>query len=404
MSSRRFAVIAALTASTLLLSGCTIPLRPAWWHHPKPSAGSKANAKSGNGAQSSPPAPAVPQVANVWQPGMQQLGIDVYWQANTHDSDSVIQAKARRIINYAISLGCNSITLTFPFYTYGLDSDVVYADPATSPSPAHIAIFLSEAAQSHVRVTLRPVLNEDILVEQNPQAWRGAIQPEVVSAWFVSYQQFLIPYAKVAAAGQAATFVIGTELDSLQGDPEWPGLVNAVKAVYPGQILYDENYLDFAGHADDLPVADFGVDAYPRFPLPDSTPVSQLAGAWEGWLGSHRPAVLRNTILSEVGIDAVSGSYDDPGAWVGMAQAPIDQAVQANWYAAVCQAVGADDLAGVYWWDVNFDAQPADPAPSDVGDPITFIGRSAQSEIKTCFTQLASATTASPSSSATAPG
>jgi hypothetical protein len=335
---------------------------------------------------------------------MQQLGIDVYWQANTHDSDSVIQAKARRIINYAISLGCNSVTLTFPFYTYSIGSDAVYADQSTSPSPAHIAIFLAQAAESHLRVTLRPVLNEDILVQENPIAWRGAIEPADESVWFQSYQQLLIPYAQAAAAGQAATFVIGTELDSLQGAPEWPALVNAIRAVYSGQILYDENYTDFQSHVDNLPVTNFGVDAYPRFPLPDSTPVSQLAGAWEGWLSTHRPAVLRETLLSEVGIDAVSGSYDDPGAWVGMTQAPIDQAVQANWYQAVCQAVSADDLAGVYWWDVNFDAEPANPAPFDVADPITFIGRSAQSEIKTCFTQLASPAPGGPASTGAAPG
>jgi hypothetical protein len=35
----------------------------------------------------------------------------------------VVQAKARRIIDYAISLGANSISLTFPFYTYGITSD-----------------------------------------------------------------------------------------------------------------------------------------------------------------------------------------------------------------------------------------------------------------------------------------
>lgn len=387
MPTRRHAAVAAVAACALMLAtACSVPSRPVWW--PKPKQSARSGEQTAHGRPASPAPPAVPQVAEVWRPGMPQLGIDVYWQANTSDGTAIVQAKARRIINYAISLGSNSISLTFPFYTYGITSDAVYADPATTPSPQHIAIFLAEAAQSHIRVTLRAVLNENILVAQNPVAWRGAIEPAGESAWFSSYQQLLMPYARVAAAGQAATFVIGTELDSLQGAPEWAGLISAVQAVYPGQVLYDENYTDFAAHNNDLPVPAFGVDAYPRFQLSDSTPVSQLAAAWEGWLGTHRPAVLRSTVLSEVGIDAVSGSYSDPGAWVGMAQSPIDQAVQANWYQAVCQAIAADHLAGVYWWDVNFDADPANPVPFEANDPITFLGRSAQSEIRTCFTQL----------------
>jgi len=326
-------------------------------------------------------------VAAVWHQGMPQLGIDVYWVANTTDSDAVIRAKARRIINYAISLGCNSISLSFPFYTYGITSDTVYASPATTPTPGHIAIFLSEAAKSHIRVTLRPLLNEDVLVAQNPLAWRGSIEPTDPAAWFRSYRRLLIPYAEVAAAGHAATFVIGTELESLEGDPRWPTLIRAVSSVYRGQLLYDENFDEFAAHDMSLPLAAFGVDAYPRFQLPDSASVGELAAAWEGWLGTHTPAVLRKTILSEVGIDAVAGSYSDPGAWLGTVDSPIDQRVQKGWYEAVCRAVAADHIGGVYWWEVSFDADPADPGPFE-SDRITFLGRSAQQAIKTCFSGL----------------
>lgn len=385
MPSRRIAAIAAATAAcAVLVAGCSIPMRPVWWPKPKASTGSGSETVLRHGGQ---PGPTVPQVAEVWHQGMQQLGIDVYWVANTRDSAGIIAAKAQRVIDYAISLGANSISLSFPFYTYGLASDTLYASAKTTPSPAHIAIFLQQAAASHIRVTLRPLLNETALVEQNPIAWRGIIEPADQAAWFQSYQQFLLPYARVAAAGGVATFVIGTELDSLEGAPEWPGLINAIRAVYPGQLLYDQNFAEWAEHGGKLPVPDAAVDAYPRFQLPDSTPVSELASAWEGWLGSHRPVVLRNTVLSEVGIDAVAGSYDDPGAWLGTTRAPIDQAIQTNWYRAVCQAAAADHIAGLYWWEVSFDADPASPGPFQ-SDRITFLGRSAQGAIKTCFAQL----------------
>ena len=380
-SGRRLVGGAAIACALTLLAGCSIPSRPLWWPKARQSDAPRDTARTKRVGSE------VPTVADIWHQGMPQLGIDVYWVGNTKDTDAVIRAKARRIINYAIGLGANSISLSFPFYTYGITSDTLYGSPATTPTPAHIAIFLSEAAESHIRVTLRPLLNEDALVAQNPQAWRGSIDPADLAAWFRSYRKLLVPYAEAAATGHAATFVIGTELESLEGDPRWPALIRALRSVYPGQLLYDENFDEFAAHDANLPVATFGVDAYPRFQLPDSATVGELARAWKGWLGTHTPAVLSKVVLSEVGIDAVAGSYSDPGAWLGTADSPIDERVQRNWYEGVCRAVIADHVAGLYWWEVNFDANPADPAPYQ-SDRITFLGRSAQQVIKTCFTQL----------------
>jgi hypothetical protein len=374
----RGAAIAVSAACLLALgSACsTIPSRPEAAARPSRPAAAASKDR-------------VPVVAHGWHAGMPQLGIDVYWTANTKDSDAVVRAKARRIIDYAISLNANSIALTLPFYTYGLSSDTVYASKTTTPSPAHVAIFLSEAAKSHIRVTLRPLLDEIALVAQNPLAWRGSIEPANRSAWFGSYQDLLMPYAAVAESGPAATFVIGAELQSLESDPHWPALIRAVRSVYPGELQYDENFDEFEAHDTSLPLSTFGVDAYPRFQLPDTATVGQLTRAWEEWLGSHTLAVRRTAVLSEVGIDAVAGSYSAPGAWLGTIQSPIDTQIQTNWYQAVCRAVSAEQIGGVYWWEVSFDADPADPGPYQ-SDRITFLGRPAQQVVKDCFATLTS--------------
>jgi hypothetical protein len=378
------AALAALLACLLpVLSACTIPSRPAWWPKHSSSAGSFSA-----GADST-----VRTVAQPWHAGMRQLGIQVYWVANTQDSGLVVQAKARRIINYAVGLGANSIEVTFPFYTYGIASDKVYAGRAT-PSPAQIGIFLAEAARSHIRVTLRPVLNEAVLIAENPLAWRGTIQPTSTAAWFRSYRKLLMPYAEAAQAGRAATFAVGTELASLEPAPDWPDLIGAIRSVYSGQLIYDENFDEFAAHYRGLPLSTFSIDAYPRFNLPDSASVSTLAKAWNDWLGTHSRAVLRKLVLEEVGIDAVAGSFSDPGAWVGTTRAPIDTSVQTKWYEAVCRAVKTRDLAGVYWWDVSFDADPANVGPWQ-SDRLTFLGRPAEEVIKNCFASITTETDAS---------
>ncbi len=378
---RRYSVtvrLAVLPLCTLaLLSACTIPSRPAWLstHTSSSSAGTDTADRN-----------AVPTVAHPWRAGVPQLGVQVYWTANKTDSKTVVQLKARRVINYAIRLGANSIALTFPFYTYGIGSDKVYAGSAT-PSPGHIALFLAEAVRSHIRVTLRPILNETVLMAENPIAWRGTIEPSSTAAWFRSYLKLLMPYARAAQIGHAASFVVGTELDSLEPAPEWTRLIRSFRSVYKGQLLYAENYDEFAAHDHVLPLSTFTIDAYPRFDLPDSASVSRLARAWDRWLGAQSRNVLRKVVLEEVGIDAVADSYPDPGAWASTTTAAIDEAVQTTWYEAVCRAVKTKNLAGVYWWELNFDADPANTGPWQ-SDRLTFLGRPAQNVIKSCFASI----------------
>ena len=382
----RLLLAAAMSCALATLAACSVP-KPAFLQHKSPPAGPASG--GGNPADGSNP---VLTVSHPWHPGMRELGIQVYWVVDNHDSETVTLAKARRIVNYAIGLGANSIAVTFPFYTSGITADTVFRDAAKTPSPARISIFLAVAAQAHLRVTLRPILNEESLIAEDPIAWRGSIQPSSVSTWFLSYRRLLLPYARAAQAGHAATFVIGTELESLERAPEWAAVIRSIKSVYTGQLLYAENFDEFAKHDKHLPLATIGIDAYPRFNLPDSTSVDRLTAAWDRWLGTHRKAALRKVVLEEVGIDAVADSYPDPGAWISTTDAPIVLPVQTKWYEAVCRAVADEDLAGVYWWEIPFDANPATPRLWDA-DRLTFLGRPAQGVIKSCFATLAAGNT-----------
>ena len=367
-------------ALVLALAACSIPSRPLWWPHQKHAA---------------------PTVRHPWHQGMRQLGIQVYWTANRNDSSSaVVRAKAQRIINYAIGLNANSVAITFPFFTYGPTSDTVYAKPKITPTPSHIAIFLAVAERAHIRVTLRPTLNEDELVARNPQAWRGSIEPKSRAAWFRSYRKLLLPYAAAAQAGRTATFVLATELTSLEGAPQWPALVRSLRSVYGGQLTYDLNQDEFATGTANPPIPSHNVDAYPQFGLPTNASVARLTGSWSGWLGAHPLSVRRALTLSEIGIDAVAGSYENPWAYRGTRTAPIDTHVQAAWYEAACNAVSAEQIGGgMYWWEVNFDANPAGPRPFE-SDRLTFLDRPAQRVIRNCFAKLSGTRTALTSRSA----
>ena len=382
--SRRAPVMLAGVALVLtVVAACSIPSRPLWWPHPQHTRHTAGHTASGNQTAS------VPAVRKPWHQGMRQLGIQVYWTANrTDSSDAVIQAKAQRIIDYAISLNANSVAVTFPFFTYGPTSDTVYAKPTVTPSPGHIAIFLAAAAKAHIRVTLRPVLDENALLAHGTQDWRGSIEPPDRAAWFRSYRKLLLPYAAAAQAGHAATFVLGTELLSLEGAPQWPGLVSSLRSVYSGQLTYDENHDEFAWGTAKPPVPGHNVDAYPQLGLPDNASVASLTQGWDAWLGGHPLSERRELILSELGIDAVAGSYQKPWAWFRRTTGRIDTRVQAAWYQAACNAISAEQIGGgIYWYEVNFDASPAQPSPFE-SDRLTFLDRPAQQVIRNCFARL----------------
>jgi len=383
--NRGFSLLLVALALLVGTSACSIPSRPPWW----PKSGSSTDPSSAANQEAAADS-GVAVVQHPWRSGARQLGIQVYWTANDNDrSDSMVAIKARRIINYAVSLNANSIMVTFPFYTHGVTSSRVYGNSST-PTAHHIEIFLQEAAESHIAVTLRPILNENSLIAQNPLAWRGSIEPASVSGWFRSYRKLLMPYATAAQAGHAAAFVVGTELDSLETSHGWSGVIRAIKSVYKGRLVYDQNFDEFAAGDERLPLHTFDIDAYPRFSLPDSASLRRLTKAWDGWLGAHPLKVRRQLTLSEVGAAAVPGAYSDPGDWTTTEHSAIDTHVQAYWYRAVCQAIQTEHIGGgVFWWEVSFDADPAKPAEWDNTDRLTFVGRPAQAVIKDCFAKLA---------------
>jgi hypothetical protein len=377
-TGRRAAALLVGAALLLaLVTACSIPSRPLWWP--------QANHATAPGGVT------VPTVTDPWHPGMRQLGIQVYWTANPNDSsDAVVRAKAQRIISYAIGLHANSIAVTFPFFTYGPTANTVYAERNVTPSPRHIQVFLEAAAQAHMRVTLRPELSENALIAKNPSDWRGSIQPQNRAAWFRSYHKMLVPYVVAAQAGHAATFVVGTELDSLEGAQQWAGLVRSLRSIYRGQLSYDQNYDAFASGAENPPVQSYDVDAYPGFGLPNGASVASLTRAWDAWLGAHPLSVRRQLTLSEIGIQAVAGSYTAPWNWYSALDAPIDTHVQASWYQAACNAVSTEQIGGgIYWWEVNFDANPTAPRLFET-DRLTFLDRPGQQVIRKCFARLSS--------------
>jgi hypothetical protein len=327
------------------------------------------------------PAPSAPPVAKVSPTAhtvTQQLGVQLYW--HTSGTADQVDSAAAKTLDYIVGLGANSVALAFPIYTNGVHPTEVYGVSGSTPSPATLDLVIKAAQARGLRVMLRPLIDETNIVDSAGD-WRGTIDPPSVSRWFASYRQFLTPYLQLAQQDSVNYFDIGVELDSLVSDgSRWTSLDDYAAGIYHGEIDYADNWSDWQLGESYAPAAHIGLDAYPDLDLPDDASVSDLTNAWEDWLEHRSDSVLEDTVLQEIGIAASSGAYYHPAAFAKAGPDIIDS-IQINWFTAACDAARSLDMPGIYFWDVDSNADPAQGATASAG---SFIGRGDQA-IKTCF-------------------
>jgi hypothetical protein len=310
-------------------------------------------------------APQTPPASQVPLPSL-QLGIDLDFYAS---SGANVAPTAQQDIAYIKSLHANAISISFPFYSNQAGSAV--GPLAKTPSVAQLNTLITVAEDAHLAVTIRPLLNQDVLGEARVH-WK----PNHLAAWFAAYQRFLLPYAALAQRDHVDVFVVGTELNKFSNAMQWAALRGAIAAVYHGTLAFSNNWL---GVRNATPGLTEMTDAYAPVHLNDNAPVSALAGAVAYWAFSL-PA---GTVLSEVGIAAESGAYAHP--WeVGSKTAPIEPQIQANWFTAECQAVAQDHLGGIYFWPLYF----GQSMPDRVDGPTAWAATPGATAISQCFATL----------------
>ena len=334
---------------------------------------------SAGAAGRSPEAYPVQRVRSEWASGSAQMGVQIYWENNPADPEATVWAKAQRVVNYVTGLAANSVTISFPFYTKGMQASSVGAKPAT-PSPHRLEILAHEASLAGLRVTVRPILDEKSL--NPPDGWRGSIRPDSVQGWFDSYRTFLEPYLVAAGRQRAAAFTIGAELNSMEPRPQWGALADFARTTFPGDVEYDLNYDNFQRGLYPTGPSRYGVDAYIKV-LDDSPTPAAVTSTWNAFLDTVNAAAPRGVALSEVGIAARRGAYASPGD--STTPGRFDATVQPIWYAGVCASARQHQLAGIYFWKVDFDADPLAPVTAERAT-LDFVGRPASEQaIRTCL-------------------
>lgn len=154
-----------------------------------------------------------------------------------------------------------------------------------------------------------------------PGSWPGGLDFEEEAdwkAWEISYEEYMLAFARMAETHQVELFCIGTEFkqSSIKRSHFWRQLIQKVRTQYSGQLTYAANWdeyqdIEFWNELDFI-----GVDAY--FPLVQkkTATVNQIAKAWK------KP---------QQEIKAIAGKFSKPVLFTEFGYLSVDGCTYNNW-------------------------------------------------------------------------
>jgi len=208
---------------------------------------------------------------------------------------------------------------------------------------------------------IRTLLKPHLWIHRFEGGWRGDIAMGSEAdwgAWFASYREFILHYARLAAEDSIEALCIGTELHRtvVERPDDWRRLIADIRAVYPGKLTYAANwYLEF----EEVPFWDLldyiGVQGY--FPLcdHDHPTEEELVAAWaepKARLEELSKRMGKPVLFTEVGYRSMPDAAVHPWEWPERrGDFPVDEETQAVCYRAFYAAFWKEPwVAGVYWW------------------------------------------------------
>ena len=262
------------------------------------------------------------------------------WQSNEYLDSRVIESMLRLQTN-----GAEYIAVVPTWYQESAQSDTIYPKENT-PLDSAVIYMISQAKALGYGVMLKPH------VDVEDGTFRGDISPTDISSWFSSYEAFVLHYASIAQAAGVELLCIGTELASLSSRPEWFEIINSVRGIYDGMIVYAANWdeypsvifwehLDFAG-----------IDAY--FPLAHDreATIEEYLQNFELWLyqiDNFQSSISKDIIVTEVGFRSVRGCGVSPYDW--QVEGIMDEQSQADAYRTVIATLQRKPwLSGIFFW------------------------------------------------------
>jgi len=162
------------------------------------------------------------------------------------------------------------------------------------------------------------------------------------AAWFDSYEDFILRYARLAEDLGLEALAVGAELGGTTGrEREWRRLIARVREVYHGRLTYCANWNDEPERIAFWDTLDFiGIQAY--YPLAQGAAPSREAirRAWAP-IVSRLEALARRTgrpvVFTEVGYRSQDGALERPWEW--RADGSVNLDLQRDAFVAMYEAL-----------------------------------------------------------------
>lgn len=256
-------------------------------------------------------------------------------------------------LEYLKELGVRHLGIMIVWFQDSIEEGVISPDEKDTPEDKALAHAINKAHSLGMKIMLKPH------VDVKEGDWRGDIIP--TDAWFTSYKNYLIHYARLASRYNVELFSIGTELVNVtlpNWQSQWDDIIKELREIFPGALTYCANWdeyktVDFWNKLDFV-----GIDAY--FPLTakkDPTK-EELIAAWQGNMGEvenwlKEKQLDKPVIFSEIGYCSADGTNIQP--WSVYSNLPgefIDQEEQADCLEAMLAACSTYSwFKGFYWWN-----------------------------------------------------
>jgi len=190
--------------------------------------------------------------------------------------------------------------------------------------------------------------------------WRGEIDPgssEAWCAWFASYREFVIRFARLAEEVDADLFSIGVEFKSSTNfyEDEWRELIAEIRGIYSGALTYSANWDEVEEVAFWDALDAIGVNAFWPLAKKPGDGYSAMREAADH-VADELEAVSffydRPVLFTEMGVKSAADSELAPWEWPEHCQAMrYDETYQAQAYQAVFEALAPRPwFLGLFVW------------------------------------------------------
>ncbi len=248
--------------------------------------------------------------------------------------------------------GCNWVCICFGGRMNDLQStEISFGDgEETMVTDAEIRHAVATAHRLGLKVILKP------MVETRTGQWRGHIELKSeadLKAWWKSFGQFVLHYARIAEETGCAMLNIGCEMLSMEAEEaRWRDLIRAVREVYRGEVTYNSTHgsiwnVNWWDAVDQISVSAY----YPVGHGAGST-VDDMRASWTAIrerFASFAAQWGKPVFFIEIGMMSSHGNCSDPACWWNDSE--FDGEEQAHYYeAALAEFWNEPWFTGFFWW------------------------------------------------------